>query len=136
MVGLCCERVWLWLALRVWWVRESCASEDLRDCRCCERNCDRVESESLMRRSEAVSLAILKCEVHCEMSWAVVSVLYYTMLYYIVMCCAVLLGAVLRCSVLRCLVLRCAVERARVVFGGRTAAGSSSRSMLAVEKKV
>jgi hypothetical protein len=67
--------VWLWFALRVWWVRDSWLSEDLRDWRCCERNCERVERESLMRRREAVSLAILKCEVHCEMSWGVVSVL-------------------------------------------------------------
>lgn len=37
-VGLCCERVWLWFALSVWWVRESWAREDWRDCRCCVRN--------------------------------------------------------------------------------------------------
>ena len=37
-----------------------------------------------------------------------------------------------QCAVLCCGALRCVVESARVVFGGRTAAGSSSRSMLAV----
>lgn len=69
LVGLCWDRVWLWFALSVWCVRESWESEDCRDCRCCVRNCERVESESEMRRREAVSLAILKCDVHCEMSW-------------------------------------------------------------------
>ena len=39
-----------------------------------------------------MSLAILKCEVHCEMSWGIVSVL----------CCAVLCCAVVRCAALRC----------------------------------
>ena len=45
-----------------------------------------------MRRREAVSLAILKCEVHCEMSWGIVSVL----------CCAVLWCAALRCGERAC----------------------------------
>ena len=68
-VGLCCDKVWLWFALRVGWVRESCVSEDFRDCRCCDRNWESVLRLSEMRRSEAVSLAILKCDVHWAMSW-------------------------------------------------------------------
>jgi hypothetical protein len=69
LVGLCWLSVCEWLAASVWCVRFSCVSVDCRDCRCCERNWERVERESFMRTSEAVSLAILKCEVHCAMSW-------------------------------------------------------------------
>lgn len=50
-------------------MRESWDREDCKDCRCCVRNCESVDKESLIRRSEAVSLAILKCDVHCEISW-------------------------------------------------------------------
>jgi hypothetical protein len=65
--------VWLWFALRVWCVRESWEREDWRVWRCWVRKEESVESESEMRRREAVSLPILKCEVHCEMSWRVFS---------------------------------------------------------------
>lgn len=37
--------------------------------RCWERKVERVLRESEMRRREAVSLEILKCVVHCAMSW-------------------------------------------------------------------
>jgi hypothetical protein len=37
------------------------------------RKDESVLSESEMRRSESLSLAILKCEVHWEMSWVDVS---------------------------------------------------------------
>jgi hypothetical protein len=49
-------------------VRDSWEREDWRVCRCCVRKEESVLSESEMRRREAVSLPILKCEVHWEMS--------------------------------------------------------------------
>ena len=52
-------------------MRDSWEREDCKDCRCCVRNCESVERLSEMRRREAVSLAILKWDVHCEMSWVV-----------------------------------------------------------------
>lgn len=67
--ALCWLMVWLWFALSVWWVRESWDKDDWREERCWERKVLRVERESEMRRREAVSLPILKCEVHWEMSW-------------------------------------------------------------------
>lgn len=45
-------------ALRLDWIDE----------RCCVRKVESVESESDIRSREAVSLPILKCEVHCAMS--------------------------------------------------------------------
>jgi hypothetical protein len=50
-------------------VRDSCWSCADSEDRCCVRKDERVERESEMRRSESLSLAILKCDVHWEMSW-------------------------------------------------------------------
>jgi hypothetical protein len=60
--------VCVWFALSVWWVRESWDSEDRSVWRCWVRKEESVLRESEMRRREAVSLPILKCEVHWEMS--------------------------------------------------------------------
>lgn len=49
-------------------------SVDWIDERCWLRNVESVDSESDIRSREAVSLPILKCEVHCAMSCVGVSV--------------------------------------------------------------
>lgn len=41
------------------------------DCRCCARKVLSVESESLIRKREAVSFPILKCDVHWAISFGV-----------------------------------------------------------------
>ena len=67
-MALCWASVWVWFAERVWCVRDRALSCWERECRCCVRKVERVESESEMRVREAVSLEILKCEVHWDMS--------------------------------------------------------------------
>lgn len=69
-MALCWASVWLWLADRVWWVRLRVERVDWREERCWVRKEERVERESEMRRRESLSLAILKWDVHWEMSWS------------------------------------------------------------------
>jgi hypothetical protein len=52
----------------VWWVRERAESWVERVDRCWLRKVCRVLRESEMRVREAVSLLILKCDVHWDMS--------------------------------------------------------------------
>lgn len=59
----------MWFADSVWCVRVREVSCDRIEERCCVRKVESVERESLTRRREAVSLEILKCEVHCAISW-------------------------------------------------------------------
>ena len=61
--------MWLWFAERVWCVRFSALREDWMERRCWVRNSLRVLRDSFMRWREVLSLAILKCDVHCAMSW-------------------------------------------------------------------
>lgn len=69
VVGLCWVSVWAWLAARVWWVRERAVSWVERVERWWVRKVESVVRESEMRRSEAVSLEILKWDVHWAISW-------------------------------------------------------------------
>jgi hypothetical protein len=72
-MALCWASVCVWFALRVWWVRESWVSWVERVDRCWDRKVCRVLRESEIRVREAVSLEILKWDVHWDMScWGLV----------------------------------------------------------------
>jgi hypothetical protein len=68
-IALWVERVCVWFAARVEWVRDRWASCVERVERCWVRNWERVDSESEMRRREAVSFWILKWEVHWDINY-------------------------------------------------------------------